>query len=311
MINSFWWGHGRTTQRGINLLSWEKLFVHKNHGGMGFKDLTAFNLAMLGKQGWKFFTEPDSLVSRMFKARYFPNNSFLTTIIGHTPNHVWRSIHRDRFIVRGGARWSIGTGDTIRILGEPWILHGECIDPNIDGVQFVREVSINNLMMPDEKRWNETTVRQVFSDELANKILSTPLVAHVQSDRLIWKAERNGKYSVKNAYRLCVEELIDASHLRRPGNWSSIWKLKVPPKVRNLIWRIFRRCLPMRIRLYYKGVQCPTQCVSCESSHEDMTHLFFACPFDIQVWSLSGLWSDVSAAHSNIDYDIGIFFCTT
>jgi hypothetical protein len=182
---------------------------------MGFKDLTVFNLAMLGKQGWKFLTEPESLVSRMFKARYFPNNSFLTAIIGHNPSYVWRSIHRARFVVRGGARWSIGAGDTIRILGELQILHGECIDANIEGAQFVCEVSINNLMMPDEKRWNETTVRQVFSAESANKILSTPLVAHVQSDRLIWKAERNGKSSVKSAYCLCVEELIDASHLRR------------------------------------------------------------------------------------------------
>jgi hypothetical protein len=54
MINSFSWDHGRTNQRGINWLSSEKLFMHKTNGGMRFKDLTAFNLAMLGKQGWKF-----------------------------------------------------------------------------------------------------------------------------------------------------------------------------------------------------------------------------------------------------------------
>jgi len=34
---------------------------------MGFKDLSAFNLAILGKQGWKFLTEPNSLVSRIIK----------------------------------------------------------------------------------------------------------------------------------------------------------------------------------------------------------------------------------------------------
>ncbi|WJX25744.1 hypothetical protein P8452_14757 [Trifolium repens] len=51
MMNSFWWGCGGSTNRGIHWMSWEKLAMHKTHGGMGFKDLAAFNLAMLGKQG--------------------------------------------------------------------------------------------------------------------------------------------------------------------------------------------------------------------------------------------------------------------
>jgi hypothetical protein len=94
MINSFRWGHGRTAHRGINWLSWEKMSMHKTHGGMGFKDLLAFNLAMLGKQAWKFLSEPQSLVSRIFKARYFPTRSFLNANIGHNPSYVWRSILR-------------------------------------------------------------------------------------------------------------------------------------------------------------------------------------------------------------------------
>ena len=204
MINSFWWGHEHTSQRGINWLSWEKLSMHKTNGGMGFKDHTAFNLAMLGKQGWKFLTEPDSLVSRLFKARYFPNNTYLTANISHNPSYVWRSIMRARFIVRGGARWSIGTGISIPILEEPWVLNGESIATDIIGAHYVHHATIDNLMFPNEKRWNEVVVRHVLSADLADKIMCMPLVAHVQSDRLIWKAEKNGKYFVKSAYRLCV-----------------------------------------------------------------------------------------------------------
>jgi len=32
-------------------MSWERLSVHKIFGGMGFKDLTSFNVVMLGKHG--------------------------------------------------------------------------------------------------------------------------------------------------------------------------------------------------------------------------------------------------------------------
>ena len=69
-------------------MNWEKLSTPKIHGGMGFKDLFAFNLAMLGKQGWKFITEPDSLVARNFKARYFLSASYLTATVGHNPIYI-------------------------------------------------------------------------------------------------------------------------------------------------------------------------------------------------------------------------------
>lgn len=68
---------------------------------------------------------------------------------------------------------------------------------------------------------------------------------------------------VVRAYRLCVEELVDVCHLRQPGNWRDIWRLKFPPKVKHLICCMCRGCLPTRIRLQDKGVLCPTRCVSC------------------------------------------------
>ena len=43
----------------------------KKEGGMGFKDLQAFNLAMLAKQGWRMHEEPSSLMAGYTK----PNTS--------------------------------------------------------------------------------------------------------------------------------------------------------------------------------------------------------------------------------------------
>ncbi|WJX25326.1 hypothetical protein P8452_14380 [Trifolium repens] len=100
MMNSFWWGHSGAQNKGIHWLYWDKLSVHKNEGGMGFKNLTAFNLAMLSKQGWKFMTNHNSLVSRLFKARYFPHGSFLNSTLGHNPSFEWRSICNAKFIIR-------------------------------------------------------------------------------------------------------------------------------------------------------------------------------------------------------------------
>jgi len=270
-----------------------ELSAPKIHGGMGFKDLSAFNLAMLGKQGWKFITEPDSLVARIFKACYFPNGTFLTAQIGHNPSYVWRSIMHARFIVRGGAKWSIGSGASIPILNEPWLLNGECIRSDILGAHFVSNFNINSLMNLHDKSWNKHTVRQVFSGDITDKILHTLLISQVDADIVIWKAERNGRYSVCSAYELYVSELVDSSYLWRPGYWTGIWNLKVPPKVEKLTWCICRGCLPTRVRLLDKGVTCPTNCASCDLGYEDFAHVFFACLFAIQVWSTTGLWGSI------------------
>ena len=114
-------GDDGANNRGIPWLLWEKLSMHKYHGGMGFKDLLAFNLAMLRNQGWTLQADPNSPVSCLFKARYFPTRSYLTPTLGHNPSNVWRSILRARFIVRVGVRWSIDTRSSIPILDEPWL----------------------------------------------------------------------------------------------------------------------------------------------------------------------------------------------
>jgi len=51
MIYSFWWGSNKRQGKDNNWLSWDKLTMRKEYGGMGFRHVFAFNLAMLEKQG--------------------------------------------------------------------------------------------------------------------------------------------------------------------------------------------------------------------------------------------------------------------
>ena len=50
MCAKFWWGQVGE-ERKIHCQRWEKLTQSKKDGGMSFRDLRAFNLAMLAKQG--------------------------------------------------------------------------------------------------------------------------------------------------------------------------------------------------------------------------------------------------------------------
>jgi len=48
----FWWGH-KSNQGRVYWIRWEWLGAPKNRGGMGFRDLEVFSLALLTKQGWR------------------------------------------------------------------------------------------------------------------------------------------------------------------------------------------------------------------------------------------------------------------
>lgn len=96
----------------------------KKFGGHGFKNLQIFNLAMLGKQAWKFVKYLEALVTRVFKAKYFPQGDFLDDNIGHNPSYAWRSIWMSKSLVRDGICWCIGGGENIPVSNTPWLCDG-------------------------------------------------------------------------------------------------------------------------------------------------------------------------------------------
>ncbi|KAA3486681.1 reverse transcriptase [Gossypium australe] len=89
-------------RNGMYWCKWLDLSKPKDVGEMGFRDLCKFNIALLAKQGWCFLTKPDSLVARIFKAKYFPTITFLKAQLGAYPSYVWQSIFAARKMLEDG-----------------------------------------------------------------------------------------------------------------------------------------------------------------------------------------------------------------
>lgn len=77
----FLWGDNESS-RHIHWLSWGNICLPKKEGGLGFRSLYEFNLALLAKQGWRLIQNPSSLASRLLKAKYFQHNTFWTAHLG-------------------------------------------------------------------------------------------------------------------------------------------------------------------------------------------------------------------------------------
>lgn len=120
---------------------------------------------------------------------------------------------------------------------------------------------------------------------------------------MISKGEKSGKYSVKSAYRICVIEIADNSHMHVHGRWNLIWKLKVPPKIKNFLWRVHRGCFSTRARPNGRGVSCPLDCVQCNNNYEDNIYILIECPKVVQVWRNANLWDTIDRVIRQ-DYNI-------
>ncbi|CAH9077124.1 unnamed protein product [Cuscuta epithymum] len=88
LMNGYWWRGTKLDQRGLRWRKWESLCRPKKAGGLGFRRVRDFNLAMLAKQAWRLITDTGSLVSRVFKARYYPGSSFLGAQMGNNPSYI-------------------------------------------------------------------------------------------------------------------------------------------------------------------------------------------------------------------------------
>lgn len=111
--------------KGLNWHSWGAMSMSKAKGGLGFRSLYGFNLALLGKLAWNFMSNPTSLVARVFKARYFPTTHFLQAPKCNGSSYIWTGILCARDALVEGYRWVLGSGTDIKIATDPW-LRGKC-----------------------------------------------------------------------------------------------------------------------------------------------------------------------------------------
>jgi hypothetical protein len=61
----------------------------KHAGGLGFKDIELFNLALLARQAGRIARLLDSTSARVSKAAYFPSCDLLAAEVGSHPSQIW------------------------------------------------------------------------------------------------------------------------------------------------------------------------------------------------------------------------------
>lgn len=205
----------------------------------------------------------------------------MDAFLGHDPSYSLRSIWSSIPILKEGLRWRVGSGD-FSVCGEKWMQNDNaliCLDQSLHSLATLR---VRDLWIQGQKQWNSNLVNMIFSPYDARQIMDTPLYPSVNSDRRVWSLSSTGIYTVKTAYHMAIDTLINRDHLNVDGEWSRLCKLDVPPRVKLFLWKVCMGCLPTHCKLQTKVVQCPSLCVMCDSNLENLWHLFFSCESSIE-----------------------------
>ncbi|KAE8767807.1 Alanyl-tRNA synthetase [Hordeum vulgare] len=301
----YWWSSS-VDRRSLHWLSWDALSEPKGRGGMGFRDLESFNLALLGKHGWRLMTDPTSLCARVLKGRYYPRGDFMHATVPKSSSATWRAIIEGRKVLQLGLIKRVGAGSTISIWDDCWIPSLPAMKPARSDNHKLRQVS--ELIDPYTGTWNIDLVRQVFPTVEADAILNIPLRSEGGEDVLAWAPEKSGLYSVKTAYRSLMTQIelrareegkVTTTPLSEQQMWARLWKLKVLPKVRVFWWRVLRGILPLESVLKHRHISNDSACKLCLNPDETLRHALLECFHARKFWDIAPNWLEVSRPDVN------------
>jgi hypothetical protein len=91
-----------------------------------------------------------------------------------------------------------------------------------------------------------------------DEIVKLPINLLHSDDERTWNSSQNVIYSVRLAYYLLAQVIIETDHLKVEGNWKKLWKLIVPHKVKLFLWRDLRGACLYEVDLFKEGSSVTT-----------------------------------------------------
>lgn len=270
VLRRFWWG-SKDGQRKTCWVAWDDMTKLKFLGAV--RDMELFNLALLARQAWRLLQEPESLSTRILKSVYYPNGEFLEATVGARPSKIWRAIIDGKEVLAQGNIHRIVTGESTKIWSTNWLprdgLFRPCSPAATDPPRLVSE-----LIDPTSASWDRQKLTQFFNPMDVEVICSILLSTRRQHDFWAWHYEKRGIFSVRSAYRMLVlnRERTTAWLDARPSKsdfraeekeWTSLWYVQVPSKIRVFLWRLARQTLPSGDLLHHRKMAPTNNCAIC------------------------------------------------
>jgi hypothetical protein len=302
LFKSFLWGESEEAKK-IHWVKWDRICMAKDRGGLGVRDLRAFNNALLGKWWWRIRTEKEALWYKVLEQKYGDK----VDEWNRSRSQWWRDLISIRKLQgRGGEDWfeenirrEVGDGKNTYFWKDPWV-EGESlcsIFRRLYDLSLDKEMKVADMIDEEEGvdkinwRWR----RNLFEWEKEMVEVCEGVVLSVKrrdGEEDCWKW-RDENYTVKEAYRVIKEG--DEEGETKCEWYKDVWNQLIPSNMSTLVWRLFLKRLPTKENLIRRGIMLNSSalCVGGCGNPETEEHLFFNCPMLGSVWRKIVNWLGV------------------
>ncbi|KAH1230119.1 TNF receptor-associated factor 1b [Glycine max] len=318
---NFMWGDNHHHKK-ISWVKWEVVCLPKSEGGLGIKNLSKFNAALRGKWIWDLVSNHNQLWGRVLISKYGGWSDLKWGRDKGWQSQWWKDLRKlfhqpDFNIIQQNMAWKVGCGDQIKFWQDTWLGEGCTLQQKYNPLYIIsrqQHLSISKMGKFSQGAWiwDLKWRRHLFDHEhelaiaFMDDISAMPIQQHLQ-DSMLWKAEPNGLYSTKSAYRLLMSSISPVPHRDILQN---LWKLKIPPRAAVFSWRLLLDRLPTRANLLRRNVHIQdTLCPLCGTHQEEAGHLFFHCKMTRGMWGESMNWIRAIGALSADPASHFIQFC--
>lgn len=237
--------------------------------------------------------KPNSLVARVFKARYFSDCHVLRAQKGEGASFIWGGIVEAKEELFRGFKWVLGDGRSIHMFTDQWLRGKQDYRVDDHHANRHRNDKVCDYFRSNTKEWDVTKISQTFQDMDVQCILQTKIPQNQIPDRIAWTGTSNGIYSAKGGYHFWFDKNHNTTEEDLSKGWGKLWKLQIPHKAKYFLWRLCKNNIPIRNLLRGKGVQTTILCPLCNSDIEHLRHVFFECPYAQCCWLTTGVEIDI------------------
>lgn len=289
-------------KRSIHDIRWNKVCKPVWLIGLGIRDLEYHNISFLAKTGWRIASNPESLVSLLFKAKYHKTTQFLEATPPIRASWSWRSILKGKELIKEGLKWAIGTGDQVNVWHDTW-----CCDVPLSQILGPEapvnpSLRVSDLIDPRLHNWDLSSICSSVPISVQENILAIPLSRYAPSpDHMIWSHSKDGNVSVKTCYNWLARSRNNSSMIN--SKWQNLWKLRCPTHIRHFLWLLAHRKTSVRDNLRKRGIDVLVSCPLCHLHEETISHLFLTCDKVLPIWDSLQFSYGIQFSHLDMSLD--------